>query len=164
MHVTAVTDAVRLSLRQASGTHCAGAGLPIRADIAWGPCPTYTPHTGGPLHRLLPANRKSATPRRTQYATIEDTMMSANGQHALSDMVELQMYLLAQSQPRPWPLLPRSIKPVLEGREPHRNPVESSAAKELVDGGFVEPTSSRTFVVSKSGYAFYEQEIKPHSE
>src|ERR1039457_2438064 len=85
----------------------------------------HTPHTGGPLHRLLPANRKSATPRRTQCATIEDTMMSANGQHALSDMVELQMYLLAQSQPRPWPLLPRSIKPVLEGREPHRNPVES---------------------------------------
>src|ERR1039457_2685318 len=72
----------------------------IRADNAWGPCPTYTPHTGGPLHRLLPANRKSATPRRTQCATIEDTMMSANGQHALSDMVELQMYLLAQSQPR----------------------------------------------------------------
>ena len=91
-------------------------------------------------------------------------MMSANGQHALSDMVELKMYLLAQPQQRPWALLPRSTKPVLGGREPHRNPVESSAAKELVDGGFVEPTSNRTFVVSKSGYAFYEQEIKPHSE
>ena len=103
-------------------------------------------------------------PRRTQCATIEHTMMSANGQHALSDMVELQMYLLAQPQQRPWPLLPRSTRPVLEGREPHRNPVESSAAKESVDGGFVEPTSNRTFVVSRSGYAFYEQEIKPHSE
>src|ERR1035437_804333 len=70
----------------------------------------------------------------------------------------------APPQQRPWPLLPRSTRPVLEGREPHRNPVESSAAKELVDGGFVEPTSNRTFVVSRSGYTFYEQEIKPHSE
>ena len=93
-----------------------------------------------------------------------EKVMSVGAQHALKDMVELQMYLLAQPQQRPWLLLPRSTRPVLEGREPHRNPVESSAAKELVDGGFVEPTSNRTFVVSKSGYAFYEQEIKPHSE
>jgi len=33
-----------------------------------------------------------------------DNPMSAGGQHALQDMVELQMYLVAQSLRMPWPL------------------------------------------------------------
>jgi len=90
-------------------------------------------------------------------------MMSVGGQQALQDMIELQMYLVAQSQQTPWPLFPRSTKTRSDGRKPKRNPVESSAAKELVEQGFIEPTSNRTFVVSKSGFEFYKQEIQPHS-
>jgi hypothetical protein len=33
---------------------------------------------------------------------------------------------------------------------------------ELLDRGFIEATSNRTFVVSKSGYQFYERGSKPH--
>ena len=89
--------------------------------------------------------------------------MSAGGQRALQDMVEMEMYLVAQSQQIPWPMLPRGTKKLHEAKKPHSNLVESSAAKELVDRGFIEATSSRTFVVSKSGYQFYEREMKPHS-
>jgi len=60
-------------------------------------------------------------------------------------------------------MLPRGTKKLHEAKKSHSNLVESSAAKELVDRGFIEATSSRTFVVSKSGYQFYEREMKPHS-
>ena len=92
-----------------------------------------------------------------------EEMMSAAGQHALRDMVELEMYLVAQSQETPWPMLPRGTKKLHGAREPYSNPVKSSAAKELIGQGFIEPTSSQTFVVSKSGYQFYHRELKSHS-
>ena len=91
-----------------------------------------------------------------------ESMMSPGGLHALKDMVNLEMYLVSQSQQTPWPMLPRRTKKPLEPKKPHSNPVESSAAKELLVQGFIEATSSRTFVVSKSGYQFYEREIRPH--
>jgi hypothetical protein len=90
-------------------------------------------------------------------------MMSVGGQQALKDMIELEMYLVAQSQQTPWPLFPRSPKTRSGGRKPKCNPVESSAARELVERGFIEPTSNRTFVVSKTGFEFYKQEIQSHS-
>jgi hypothetical protein len=90
--------------------------------------------------------------------------MSDNGHHALKDMVELQMYLVAQPQERPWPLLPRCKKALHEVREPFHNPIDSSAANELVGLGFIEHTSSITLVVSKSGSDFYEREIKRQSD
>ena len=91
------------------------------------------------------------------------TQMMSNGlQHALKDMIELQMYLVAQSHGKPWPLLPRSTKP--RNRGPYCNAVDLGVADELVDRGFIEKTSSQTFVVSKSGCEFYLREIKPHSD
>jgi hypothetical protein len=87
-------------------------------------------------------------------------MMSVGGQHALQDMVEFEMYLVAQSQQTPWPMLPRSTKKPHEARKPHSPLVESGAAKELIGHGYIEATSSRTFVVSKSGHRFYEREMK----
>jgi hypothetical protein len=90
-------------------------------------------------------------------------VLSDGGQHALQDMVELEMYLLSQSQKAPWPMLPRRSGKPHQAEKPCRKPVESSAAEELVRHGFIEATSSRTFVVSESGYRFYEREIKPHS-
>ena len=86
--------------------------------------------------------------------------ISENGHHALKDMVELQMYLLAQPLQRPWPMLSRLTKASPGVRAPHCNPIESSAANELVQLGFIEYTSSVTLVVSKSGSDFYEREIK----
>jgi len=94
--------------------------------------------------------------------TLENTL-SVGGRRALQDMVELQMYLLAQSRQAPWPLLPRRTKGPHEVREPHSNPVESSVGKELAGLGFIEATSTRTFVVSKSGYQFYERELNLRS-
>jgi len=90
--------------------------------------------------------------------TPENTM-SVGGQHALQDMVELQMYLVAQSQQTPWPLLPRRTKGPHEVRKPHSNAVDLSVVRELADLGFIETTSRRTYIVSKSGYQFYEREI-----
>jgi hypothetical protein len=92
--------------------------------------------------------------------TPENTM-SVGGQHALQDMVELEMYLVAQSQQTPWPILPRGTKKLYGAKKPYSNLVESSVAMELVNQRFIEATSSRTFVVSKSGYQFYEREMKP---
>ncbi len=92
-----------------------------------------------------------------------ENMISVNGQHALQDMIELEMYLVAQAQQRPWPLVPRGGKALPTVREPYCNPVEWIAANELVKFGFIEATSSQTFVVSKSGFQFYEREMKPHS-
>jgi hypothetical protein len=88
--------------------------------------------------------------------------MSLAGQHALQDMVELQMYLEVQSQNKPWPMVPRRTNRQQEDRKPYRNPVESSAVMELLYQGFVEATSNRTFVISKSGYQFYERELTQH--
>src|SRR5260370_20563660 len=100
--------------------------------------------------------------RRRDMVTPEN-MMSVDGQHALQDMVELEMYLLAQAQQRPWPMVPRGRKAPPIVREPFCNPVESSVVNELAKLGFIEATSSRTFVVSRSGYDFYDRDMKPHS-
>jgi hypothetical protein len=90
-------------------------------------------------------------------------MTSVEGQHALQDMVELEMYLVAQSQEKPWPMLQRGVKKRDGTREPYSAVVESSVAVELVNQRLIEATSSRTFVVSKSGHQFYERVMKPHS-
>ena len=92
-----------------------------------------------------------------------ESMISVAAQHALQDMVELQMYLVTQAQETPWQVLPRRSKRQYDAREPYSNVVQSRVAKELVKQGFIEGSSSRTFVVSKSGYQFYEREIEPHS-
>jgi hypothetical protein len=89
--------------------------------------------------------------------------LSVDAQRAIQDMVELDMYLMVQSQQTPWPLLSRGNEKLHTGRKPSSNMVESSAALELVLSGFIEATSSRTFVVSRSGYEFYVREMKPHS-
>jgi hypothetical protein len=94
--------------------------------------------------------------------TPKDTVSLA-GQHALEDMVEFEMYLVGQPQHTPWPMLPRTTRKLYGVRELYCNPVEWSAVKELLIEGFIEPTSSRTFVVSKSGYQFYERQLKPPS-
>jgi hypothetical protein len=86
--------------------------------------------------------------------------ITENGHHALKDMVELEMYLVAQPLQRPWPMLSRRRSAVPKTREPYHNPIESSAADELVKLGYIEYTSSVTLVVSKSGSDFYEREIK----
>ena len=86
--------------------------------------------------------------------------ISVGSQRALKDMIELQMYLLAQSLQTPWPMHPRTKTTHVRGP---RNPVSSSDAQELVNRGFIEPTSSRTYVVSKSGFKFYKQEMQPRS-
>ena len=39
-----------------------------------------------------------------------ENVISIAGQHALQDMVELQMYLVAQSPYKPWPMFPRRRK------------------------------------------------------
>lgn len=86
-------------------------------------------------------------------------MMSSHGQDALRDMVELQMYLVPQPQRKPWPMMPRRAKEVVPGKKPHCNPIEASAAAELVESGFIENSSNRTYVVSKSGHEFYLREL-----
>jgi hypothetical protein len=73
------------------------------------------------------------------------------------------MYLLAQPQQTPWPILRRRCKDALLARKPHSTAVESNAVKELLNQRFIEATSTRTFVVSKSGHRFYEQQIKRNS-
>lgn len=91
---------------------------------------------------------------------IPEDMISVSGQHALQDMVELQMYLVAQSQQTPWPLLPRRTKQPDPPKKAYCTLVESSAVAELIDRGLIEATSNRTFVVSKSGHLFYERKVK----
>jgi hypothetical protein len=93
---------------------------------------------------------------------VENAMMSDSGQQALKDMVELQMYLVAQVHGKPWPLLPRSVK--FLSSEPHCSAVDSNVADELFGLGCIERTSSQTFVVSKFGREFYLREIKLHSD
>lgn len=84
--------------------------------------------------------------------------MSIACQHALQDMVELQMYLVSQSQTAPWPMCPRTRQNPRDPRKPHSNSVEVSAVWELLDLGFIEASSSRTFIISKSGQKFYERQ------
>jgi hypothetical protein len=55
-------------------------------------------------------------------------------------------------------MLPRRTQTHPAAKKP--NPVESSTASELIDRGFIEQTSSLTFVVSKSGQEFYDREMK----
>jgi hypothetical protein len=100
--------------------------------------------------------------QRERMVTPESTMSLA-GQHTLEDMVEFEMYLVGQSQQTPWPMLRRRTRKLYRAREPYCNPVEWSAVKELLIEGFIEAASSRTFVVSKSGYQFYERQMKSHS-
>jgi hypothetical protein len=91
--------------------------------------------------------------------TRHDNQPTGNIQDALKDMIELQMYLVAQTHRKPWPLLSRSARP--HSRGPCCMAVALSVAEELVDRGFIEKTSSQTFVVSKSGCEFYLRQIKP---
>lgn len=89
-------------------------------------------------------------------------MITIDGRHALQDMVELQMYLVTQAQDKPWQMLPRRCKRPNDAREPYSKVVRSGVAKELVEHGFIEATSNRTFVVSKLGYQFYQRELRPY--
>ena len=84
---------------------------------------------------------------------------ASNVMDTLKDMVELQMYLAAQTYGKPWPLLPRGTQPY--SREPCCWAVDLSIVDELLERGFIERTSSQTFVVSKSGREFYFREMKP---
>jgi len=92
------------------------------------------------------------TPLEQHPSSVPDT---------LKDMIELQLYLVAQAQGKPWPLLARSAKP--HSRTPCRQAVDAHIVDELVDRGFIEKTSSQTFVVSKSGCEFYLRQGKPDS-
>jgi hypothetical protein len=89
-----------------------------------------------------------------------DMSMSESGHHALKDMVELQMYLVAQLAERPWPLMPRGVKALAEFREPYCNSIELAVANELLQLGVIEYSSTLTLVVSKVGNEFYQREIK----
>ena len=89
-----------------------------------------------------------------------ENVMSVASRHALQDMVELEMYLVVQPQRAPWLMLPRRTRKLPGSKKPYSSVVESSAARELLDQGFIEASSSRTFVASKSGYQFYELEMK----
>jgi hypothetical protein len=90
--------------------------------------------------------------------------MSDNCYLALKDMVELCMYLVAQPQQRPWPMLPRTKDTVRGPRTPAHNPIEWSAANELLTLGFIQHTSSVTLVVSQSGRDFYKHEMARQSD
>jgi hypothetical protein len=87
-----------------------------------------------------------------------ENMLSVDGQHALQDMITLQMYLVYQSERTPWSMLPRSTKK-REAREPYSDLVQSSVVRELLDRGFIEGTSNHTLVVSKSGHHYYERQM-----
>jgi hypothetical protein len=126
----------------------------------------YTPGAFDPLPIVLVLAHSDSAALQIQAGermVTPESMISVAAQHALQDMVELQMYLVTQAQETPWQVLPRRSKRQYDAREPYSNVVQSRVAKELVKQGFIEGSSSRTFVVSKSGYQFYEREIKPHS-
>jgi hypothetical protein len=110
----------------------------------------------------LSVNRLGHGPQirfRRRSIKLEENTMSIPGQHALQDMVELQMYLVAEPGNMPWRMLRRGANRVHEGKEPYSDCVESSAAHELMDHGFIEATSRFTFVISKLGHQFYEREM-----
>jgi hypothetical protein len=89
--------------------------------------------------------------------TSEQTM-SVACKDAIQDLVNLSMYLVAQPEQTPWPLCPRTVQNVLDSRKPHSNLIEVSVVWELQDLGFIEPTSNRTYIASKSGRKFCERQ------
>ena len=93
-----------------------------------------------------------------------NVIVSIPARHAIEDMVELEMYLLAQAQQAPWPLFPRGTKRLHEARSPHSMMVEFSVVSELVSKGIIEATSNRTFVVSTLGRDLYDREVKLNIE
>jgi hypothetical protein len=93
---------------------------------------------------------------------INPKVMSVGSWRVLEDMIELEMYLVAQPQQRPWHMLPRGTKKLHIEKKPYSDVVESKIAAELVDERFIEATSSRTFVVSTSGLQFYRLNVKSH--
>lgn len=95
--------------------------------------------------------------------TQEDSM-SIDGRQAIKNMVESEMYLVAQPQQVPWPMLPRGVKKLKAIQRLNSSQVASGVARTLLDQGFIEATSCRTFVVSKVGHRFYEQNIKIDSQ
>src|SRR5579872_4870404 len=56
--------------------------------------------------------------------------LSHSSQQALTDMIELNLYLVAQPQQRPWPMMPRGKPGCGMGRLPYCNPIESASACE----------------------------------
>jgi hypothetical protein len=108
------------------------------------------------VHRL--SARES--PKESKLVTPK---MSLAAQNALEDMIDGKMYLLAKPQREPWSLLPRTSANPLETRKAHSASVEWSAANELLDRGFIEASSSLTFVVSQPGHQFYKSQQKGNS-
>jgi hypothetical protein len=94
---------------------------------------------------------------------VPEKTLSVASQHALQDMVELQMHLEAHSPYTHWLMLRRRIGGRPEAREPYSNSVESSVVTELLERLLIEAASSRTLVVSRFGHEFYEREIKAHT-
>ena len=74
--------------------------------------------------------------------------MSVGAQNAVDDMAELNMYLLGQTQQTLWPMLRRTRTNSFETRTAHSTSVESNAARELLDVGFLE-ASSKPYVCCK---------------
>jgi hypothetical protein len=54
-------------------------------------------------------------------------------------------------------MYPRTRKHPLDTRKAHNNPVDVSVVWELRELGFIEASSSRTFIVTKSGQEFYDR-------
>jgi hypothetical protein len=76
-------------------------------------------------------------------------------------MIELEMYLVAQPEDNPWPIVPRSLWKTSGATGPFSKFVSTLVAKELVAAGFIQPTSPTIFVVSQFGRRFYERHLKP---
>ncbi len=98
-------------------------------------------------------------PQTTPAKTISD-----KAKDTLIAMIEFQLYILAQPHGKPWRMAPRNAKSSVYGKAPNTDLVESGAAMELAERGFIEQSSRVTYIVSKSGIAFYEREIKSHSQ
>jgi hypothetical protein len=86
------------------------------------------------------------------------TMISSRARHALTNMVELERYLLIPPRQKPWLMLPR--RSGAPGNTPNCDVIESSVVAELVEGGFIELASTATYVVSNTGYEYYRVELK----
>ena len=96
--------------------------------------------------------------------TIPEKKISDKAKQALTAMIEFQMYLLAQPNLTSWPMASRTKNALPDRKEPYSNSVESSVGTELIEWGFIEQSSRVTYVVSKSGLAFYNREIKPDAK
>ena len=102
---------------------------------------------------------------RNQVMGPQFVAMSIEAQHCLTDMIELEMYLERFSGEMPWAIC-RKMRFVREKppRKPYlRGTVSSATAKALLQLGFIERASGETFVVSKTGQAYYEQRLKPRA-